>query len=98
MESGFRLFLLMDVESSPREYGAQLAPFATAFGLGLILMGYSTMTYWQSAYMAVNPTIGSVSTSLAGVVFYIGLFLIGAMITFTAFMTALYKVIQDSDI
>lgn len=87
----------MSIDNSPREYGAQLAPFATAFGLGLILMGYPAMTYWQSAYMAVNPTIGSVSTSPAGVLFHVCLFLIGAMMTFSAVMTALFKVLQDSD-
>lgn len=87
----------MSVNKSPREYGSELSRFAVPFALGLLMMGYSTVTYWQYAYMRVNPALGDVSTSSGGFVFHIGLFLVGSMMTFTAFMTSLYKVLQDTD-
>ena len=85
----------MSSDVRPFEYGRTLGPFALVFAIGLVLMGYAGMTYWQTAYMAVHPAIGDVSTSTAGVLFHIGLFLVGTMMAFTASVSALYKVLGD---
>lgn len=83
-------------DRSPYEYGRVLGPYALAFAIGLLLVGYAGTTYWQHAYMAANPAVGDVSTSAVGVVFHIILFLIGAMTAFTASATALYRIRIDT--
>lgn len=86
----------MNSSKSAREYGSELVRFAVPFAVGLLMMGYSTVTYWQYAYMRANPALGDVSTSAGGLVFHLGLFLTGSMMTFTAFMASLYKTLQDT--
>lgn len=88
----------MDSNLTPFEYGRTHGRYALAFALGLVLMGYSGMTYWQAAYMAVNPAVGDVSTSTAGVLFHVGLFLVGATLVFASGVSSLYKVLEDTDI
>lgn len=96
-EECFHVVSVMSSSKAPREYGSELFQFAVVFAIGLLMMGYSTITYWQYAYMRANPGLGDVSTSAGGLVFHLGLFLAGSIMTFTVFMTALYKVLRDTD-
>ncbi|MFB6171170.1 MAG: hypothetical protein ABEJ23_01455 [Haloarculaceae archaeon] len=86
----------MDSDVTPYEYGRRLGPHALAFALGLLAVGYAATTYWQYAYMAANPAVGRVSTSAAGALFHVALFLVGAMVAFTAAGTALYRILRDA--
>lgn len=86
----------MASDLDPYEYGRTLGPYALAFALGLLLVGYAGTTYWQHAYMMANPAVGDVATSPGGVLFHVGLFLVGAMTAFTAAGTALYRVLRDA--
>lgn len=87
----------MGPSKSPRQYASELVRFAIPFAIGLLFIGYSTVTYWQYAYMRVDPALGDVSTSAGGLVFHLGLFLAGSMMAFTAFMASLYKILQDTN-
>lgn len=87
----------MRPSKSPTEYSSELVRFAVPFAVGLLLIGYSTVTYWQYAYMRANPAVNDVSTSAGGLVFHLGLFLVGSMMAFTAFMASLYKILHDTN-
>ena len=56
-------------------------------GIGLLLMGWASHTYFWYGYQRANPEVGFVSTGIGFEAFLSGLFLAGATIAFTAFST-----------
>ncbi|ELY89296.1 hypothetical protein [Natrialba taiwanensis] len=84
-------------DTSSIDYALSLDRFAFTFAIGLLLMGYSAVTYWQVAYSATRPTVSNLSPGLPNTLLYLAVFLIGAVLAFAATMTALYKVLQDAD-
>ncbi|WP_049904726.1 hypothetical protein [Natrialba asiatica] len=85
-------------DTSSIDYALSLDGFAFTFAIGLLLMGYSAVTYWQVAYSTTRPTVSNLSPGLPDTFLYLAVFLIGAVLAFTATMTALHKVLQDADL
>ncbi|MFB6201795.1 MAG: hypothetical protein ABEI98_07275 [Halorhabdus sp.] len=61
-------------------------------GIGLLMMGYATQTYFWYGYQRANPDIGSVSTSPGFEVVTAGIFLLGTLVAFTGFANAVTHV------
>jgi len=59
-------------------------------------MGFGATTFWQHAYMSANPDVGSISTSTAGFVVHLVVFLAGAMIVSTP-SCSVWGVIHEPD-
>ena len=81
---------------SPFDSALRLLPFSLAFAAGLLVPGFSTVTYASNAYMRANPAVGSVSTSAGSELLTLLLFLLGAVLTFLATGAALYRIRRDT--
>lgn len=66
--------------------------YAVTFAIGLLLMGYAGQTYFWHGYMLANPAVGTPSTSTGFSVVLLGMFLLGAITVYTAFMHGLARV------
>lgn len=87
----------MSIADSDPPTRGDLARYAVAFAVGMLLSGFAAVTYWQYAYMTANPAVGSISTSTAGVIVYVIMFLAGATMVFNAVMLGLSEVLERSD-
>lgn len=61
-------------------------------GIGLLMMGYATQTYFWYGYQRANPDIGTVSTTPGFEVVTVGIFLLGTIVAFTGFANAVAHV------
>ena len=72
-----------------------VATYGLGGGIGLLLMGYATMTYLWYGYQKANPAIGTISTSPGFEVVTALLFLVGTVIAFTAFSKGLARIVTE---
>lgn len=69
-----------------------LIGYALAGGIGLLMMGFASMTYFWYGYQQANPAIGSVSTTPGFEFVTAGIFLLGTVIAFLGFTSGLEQV------
>ena len=72
-----------------------VATHALGAGIGLLMMGYATQSYFWYGYMQANPAVGSVSTSPGFRLMTAGIFLLGTLIAFSGFSKGLARVLNE---
>lgn len=65
---------------------------AVGGGIGLLMMGYATQTYFWYGYQRANPDVGTVSTSPGFEIVTAVIFLLGTLVAFTGFANAVTHV------
>ncbi|MDL0135626.1 hypothetical protein PNP85_04150 [Halobacterium salinarum] len=69
--------------------------YALGGGLGLLMMGYATQTYFWHSYMQANPDIGVISTSPGFILVNAIISLLGTAIAFSGFSKGLARVFHE---
>lgn len=76
---------------------ATVAKYGLGVGAGLLLMGYSGQTYLWYGYQKVNPAIGYPDTSVGFTLVTAGIFLLGAMLAYVAFLKGISHTLAETD-
>lgn len=66
-----------------------VATYGLGGALGLLVMGWASQTYLWYGYQRANPAVGTISTSPGFVIGVALLFVVGAVVAFTAFSRGL---------
>jgi hypothetical protein len=66
--------------------------YALGGGIGLLMMGWAIQTYFWFGYQRANPDVGTVSTTPGFEVVTAGIFLLGTLVAFTGYATAIMHV------
>lgn len=74
---------------------ATYATHGLGVAVGLLAMVYAFESYHWYSYMQANPAVGSVSGG--GQAFAAVLFVLGTVLAFTSFMTALQRAVGDEN-